>query len=404
MSSQLQYDIIIVGAGIVGLTAALAFSRLGQLNIAVLDQREIKLAPAKQNASRVSAITAASKNIFSHLQVWPQLKCLSAFKQIQIWDAAFQTCQFQARDHDAQVLGFIAENDEIYAALLATVKTKSNIYLHPSVRLETYHQDTNGVLLNNHFFGKLICAADGADSWVRSQNQMTLQQEDYAQSAIIANVATDITHAQTAQQYFLKQGPLAFLPLQHPLHRSIVWSAPTGEIEKLMQLSDADFCAALLTETQSAGSFKKIKLLSPRQMHTLKMRHADQYVMDHVVLLGDAAHTLHPLAGLGLNMGLLDVAYLYDCVFANIKKHRRYEKRYNLRSFERIARVKNAEKIQMIASIKKIFASQTKPLPFWRHLGLSMLNEQTLLKRLCIGFATGEDLPSLAQTSQGLAC
>lgn len=397
MYENKRFDIMIVGAGIVGLTAALAFSRIPQLSIAVIDSQPIHPKKTSTSQSRVSAITQVSKTIFKNLDAWP--KANTPFKQISIWDDALQACHFSASDVFQSELGAIVENDELHDTLLQKVLSKHQITLLPNVSLTTLENTATGVLLNGCMEAKLLCGADGGQSWVRTQLNFPIEYKDYEQSALIATVTISKAHANIAKQFFIAGGPLAFLPLEDPNTCSIVWSAQTEKIANLMAMSDDAFNAALFTA--SHGELGRIKTVSVRLAHALKMQHTKQYVTDHVALLGDAAHSIHPLAGLGLNMGVLDVARLYDVVAHNIEKNRRYYSCQNLRAFERIAKVQNAEKIKVVGALKAIFDHEKNPLPFWRGLGLSLLDQSSWIKNICIGFAMGSqnDAPTLAKSS-----
>lgn len=406
---QKRFDVVIVGGGIIGASLALALAKSTRLSIALLEATAMEL-PQWQPSTygyRVSAMTLASKRILQNLNLWESIaeKRVSPFTQIEVWDELGKgRIHFNSQSIALPMLGYIIENDVIQTVLQNEIKKQRSITLLTSCKLHTAQQNANddGIILtqaNGEMLqATLAIAADGAKSWLREQLQFKVHQHDYQQQAIVTNVKTSLAHEKRAYQVFLADGPLAFLPLADEKTSSIVWSLPHDAAKEVMELRDAEFKCKLA----EAFSYRlgDIQSISPRYTFALQAHKTDHYVKPHIALVGDAAHTVHPLAGLGLNMGLQDVACLHQIIVAAVNNNKNdFASFANLRRYERWRKADNAALQIGIDGIKKLFASKNKSIQMMRSFGLTITNHLPLLRNFFMRTAVGirSDLPRLAE-------
>lgn len=388
-----MYDVVIVGGGMVGLTFACALGDSG-LRVAIVDERIPSAHWSKENVDlRVSAITTASQQIFAQLDVWSkiQVKRISYFRQMQVWDSAGVSLDFNCTALGAETLGYIIENQVIVSALLEQLKTYTNIeFIAPAkVQALQMHDGHYNVKLSTQqsITGKLLVGADGAHSQIRDLAGIEMHSWDYGQSALIATVHCGLPHQEIARQRFLSDGILAFLPLSNPHSCSIVWSSAPSEIERLLNLDAVSFAYELTVAFENR--LGAVELLSERAAFPLCMRQAKKYILPQLALIGDAAHTLHPLAGQGVNLGLLDAASLAEILLTARQKNRSIGAFATLRRYERSRKSENLIMIAAIEGIKRLFAGKRMPLPMLRSLGLNMVNKTPLLKNYFMRRAMG---------------
>lgn len=405
-----DYDVIIIGAGINGLTLACALSQ-AKLRCAVIETRDRpdKFDPQSPYHLRVSAITRASENIFRHLQLWPDIvkhrHC--PYFHLKIIDEATQSAvAFSANTVAQPNLGMIIENDIITTAVFEKIARDPNVALHFNCSAsEVTLTPVPTVILQNdlRFTAKLLVGADGARSTLRAQVGLSINEQSYGQSAIVATVHTEKKHDFTARQIFLQHGPLAFLPLADEHLSSIVWSHQTKQAQTLSQLDDAAF-NTVLTKAFSA-QLGSCAVRSQRVTFPLQQMHAQQYFKPGVVLLGDAAHTIHPLAGQGLNLGLLDVACLAEVLQQAAAQNRPLASAATLRRYERQRRWHNGMVMQLMNGFHYGFTHTTSsPLVKLRALAMRVVNRSTFLQQTFIQQALGLSgpLPRLARWDTSL--
>lgn len=405
---QKNYDIIIVGSGIVGATAALALAQTTRLNIALLDAKKIPDTFAlAECGARVSAISPASQRIFKRLRSWQGMaaKRVSPYRKMHVWDAS-STGKMHI-DCDAMQLpqlGHIIEDDVIRASLVESIKAFSNLDVIAPVQLAGLDVSAElATLTTGHgdvFSAKLIIAADGANSWLRAQAGITCKNHSYDHDALVATVQTSLPHQQTAWQRFLTSGPLAFLPLSDPHTSSIVWSTNPAHAQELLALNDEDFCLQLSNAINH--QLGDVVAASPRLSFNLQMRHANNYIKPRLALVGDAAHTIHPLAGQGVNLGLLDVACLVEIIGQALPGNRDYGSVATLRRYERWRKAENATMLAFVDGIKYLFVNDNKIIQSVRSLGLNLTDKMQFIKHFFANYAAGNrfNLPQLASCQQ----
>jgi len=411
-----KFDLLIVGAGMVGLTLALALRKTTNLNIAIADT--LPLADLTNEPEvRVSAINVASKTIFEQLDVWKNIKNqrLQAYQNMHVWDKAGlgkldfsidDLNDFPKNDH----LGWIIENKVIRNALWKKAEQDEGISFFTQSKLANIAVGESEVFASFELpvdnsindtqppvIAKLVVGADGANSWLRKQIDMTMIIRDYDHHALVATVKCSQGHKNTAWQVFLPSGPLAFLPLfpQNNNVCSIVYSTSPEEAKRLTALTPTDFAKELTAA--SDGKLGAIELISERFTHPLTMRLAQDFIKDRMVLIGDAAHTIHPLAGQGVNLGLLDAAALAQSL-ASLAPEQDLADQKNLKEFARYRKSEAVEMIAAMEAIKQTFSVQQSGFKLLRGFGMSLLNNIKPAKKLLVKQALGlkDNLPELA--------
>ncbi len=385
-----QYDIVIVGGGMVGTTLAIALAEQADLSIAIV---EAHLPPALNENDlpdlRVSALTRASAALLKNLAIWPHLMVnrISTFTDMKVWETQQDSLHFDSAEIGEPLLGYIIENRHIQQACIARCAELNNIEIISPTKPKSVTGNCLELENGTTLVADLIVAADGARSLLRDWAGISTKGWDYGQTAIVCTVTTSQHHQQTARQRFLAEGPLAFLPLANPHQCSIVWSNSTEEAELLCQLDDEEFKSVLAKAFES--NLGEITDISQRASFPLALRHAAKYVKPGFALVGDAAHTIHPLAGQGVNIGFLDAATLAEIVIEAHQKGRNIGSLHTLNKYQRRRKGDNIA-IQLTMDIfKRTFGNELTPIRWARRLGLQCVNNNRLLKKMLMHQASG---------------
>ncbi|MDH5591956.1 MAG: UbiH/UbiF/VisC/COQ6 family ubiquinone biosynthesis hydroxylase [Gammaproteobacteria bacterium] len=385
-----HYDVIIVGGGMVGATLAVALSEQTSLKIALIEaQSPSPISEQDAPDLRVSALTRASETLLKNLNIWQHLiSCrISQFTDMRVWETSNSALHFDSADIDQPLLGHIIENRHLQQACLTQCKQIATIDILCPAKPQALIGNRLTLEDGRHLSADLIVGADGAHSPLREWANIETHGWDYQQSAVVCTVTTEKPHQHTAWQRFLPEGPLAFLPLANPHQCSIVWSNSTEEAESLQRLNDEAFTDKLsLAFEKTLGD---IVTISQRASFPLKLRHADHYVESGFALVGDAAHTIHPLAGQGVNIGLLDAATLAEIVIEAHQKGRNIGSLHTLKKYQRKRKGDNLAMQLTMDAFKRVFGSDLAPLRWARRFGLKTVNQSTLLKNLFIHQASG---------------
>lgn len=398
-------DIAIVGGGMVGLALAAAFKET-ELRIAVIESREPDEQLADLPDVRVSALSRSSENILRNLGAWPGIlsRRYSPYSAMEVWEQdSFARIEFDAQKLAQPDLGHIVENRVIQLALLEQVKQLPNVSLFMPSKCSTIAigESEAWLTLDNGqaLTAKLVVGADGANSWVRKQQDIPLTHWDYGHSAIVANVWTAEAHERVARQTFTPQGPLAFLPMGESNMSSIVWSTEPNRADKLIALSDSEFNKALTAEFDARLGLCEV--VGERFAFPLKMRYARDFVVERVALVGDAAHTIHPLAGQGVNLGMLDAASLAQEVISLWQKGEDIGSKRNLRGYERWRKAEAAKMIAAMQGFKDLFSGGNPAKKLVRGIGMTLVSQLPGAKDEIMKRALGlkGELPILARRS-----
>lgn len=389
-----NFHIIVAGSGINGLSAALAMAKLGH-RVALLDPFDIQ--PAKTPMGRVYALNAASMGLFEELGVTIPPEDAPAYQHMKIWVANRDIkLEFDADLSGSTELGWMVGHETLHHALLKAVQASPHIECFPNSplwRLEEtadlihYRMDADHALYSQRLdfrqsiSAQLLMIADSAQSPLLKALQVPVTQWSYHQDALITLVETEDPHQQTAYQVFLPTGPLAFLPLADPHHCAIVWSST--EASQLQAMDDAEFNQALTQAFESR--LGHCKRLGPCTRFPLQMRHVQQYSGARWLVLGDAAHTLHPLAGQGLNMGLADLnCWLRYFSTDGFKRLGRA-----LKAYQRERKTQVWQMVLLLESLHQLNTNPTSALACLRDAGFQLCNDLTSLKRFLIEQARG---------------
>ncbi|MBI2380216.1 MAG: UbiH/UbiF/VisC/COQ6 family ubiquinone biosynthesis hydroxylase [Gammaproteobacteria bacterium] len=398
-----QYDALVLGGGVVGLALAGALAQ-GGLKVGVVDKELIEAGWSEDSRDlRVSAITRASQRLFARLGAWEAMAALrlSPYQRMRVWDAAGGgEIGFSAAEIGEPDLGHIVENRVLRLGLYQACQRLGVDWLSPAAaeRLERGGELARLSLDDGRVLkARLVVGADGARSWLREAAGIDHRESDYGHHGLVATIRTEHAHEHTAWQRFQSDGVLAFLPLSDPNLCSIVWSVPPERAAELKTLDSDGFNKELGHAFEHR--LGRVELTGPRASFPLTMRHAARYIAERVALAGDAAHTIHPLAGQGVNLGLMDAASLAEVVLKAHAMGRDIGLETSLRPYERWRRGENTAMLAAMDGFKALFGSSLFPLQLARNIGLSLFDKAAPLKALAIKRAMGltGDLPELAR-------
>ncbi len=408
-----DFDLLIVGGGIVGCTLALSLAdaplRIGLVESATFARgRDWEDVPGVAGFDlRVSTLNPGVQRQLQRLAVWELLESgrLCPFAGMEVWDAEGSgSIRFDASEAGEETLGWAVEHRLLLAALRARLEQGRavQVYEGAAVRaLECAEAPPRLVLEDgSELRAGLVAAADGARSRVREFAGFSVRERDCGQRALVAAVETERPHGGVARQVFLPTGPLAFLPLRDRPPAageegaagdshfcSIVWSADLDEAEHLRELPDADFARELGRAFEHR--LGEVRTLGPRADFPLWQRHAQEYFQNGVVLLGDAAHVLHPLAGQGLNLGMRDAAVLAEELQAQLACGIALEAPPALRRYQHRRRMRNAAMLAAMRAFQLLFGAPQPALRLLRNIGIDAVDRMAPLKRLLMMEALG---------------
>jgi 2-octaprenylphenol hydroxylase len=388
----MKTDIVIVGAGMVGALCALLAAE-ANFTVAVVHADLPQPLSADEYQPRVSALNPASIALLKKTGVWSLIsaKQASPFERLTVWDGVGGSeLIFSAAMMGLTELGYMVTNAAVIAAAWACLEAHPLIqcYLNQPLRLERRDAERQLVLTNGECLTtNLLVGADGANSWVRRFLGSPFAERSYDQSAIIAVIRSEKIHQQSAYQVFLPTGPLALLPLSDPYHHALVWSLDNSALETRLNSHPEEFTQQL--NRAFGARLGALTVLSERQAYPLIMRHATQYVGDGIALIGDAAHTLHPMAGQGANLGFMDADRLIQVISKarekspqkSPQKSSDWASQRVLRDYERVRKAKNTEMLLAMRSLQRIFSLDDRLSVGLRSWGMRQINQSGFLKR-----------------------
>ncbi|HDS1291298.1 FAD-dependent 2-octaprenylphenol hydroxylase [Pluralibacter gergoviae] len=392
-------DVAIVGGGMVGLAVACGLQGSG-LRVAVIEQAGP--APVAADAApelRVSAINAASEKLLAKLGVWEAILALRAsrYHGMEVWDRdSFGRIAFDDASLGYSHLGHIIENGVIHRALWQKAQQLQEVTLMAPAEVQQVAWGENEVFLTlkdgNMLTAKLVVGADGARSWLREKADIPLTSWDYRHHALVATIRTAEPHGAVARQAFHGDGILAFLPLSEPHLCSIVWSLSQEEAQRMQQADEASFNQALNLAFDNRLGLCQVE--SERLVFPLTGRYARQFAAHRLALVGDAAHTIHPLAGQGVNLGFMDAAALIDEVRRLHGQGKDFGQHFYLRRYERSRKHSAALMLAGMQGFRELFAGSNPAKKLLRDLGLKLADTLPGVKPQLIRQAMGlNDLP-----------
>ena len=395
-----QSDAIIVGGGPVGGSLALALGQ-GGLSVTLVDRVGLDVMAAAPYDGRSSAIAFASQRMLAQIGLWPSVEhAAEPILDIRVSDGASPLFLHYAHDDLGPALegapfGWIVENSAIRQGLAKQLGESSTINVIAPAKAAGFVRDGGQTVLHldngQSLSAPLLIAADGTDSLLRTQAGIATTRWRYHQVGIVCTMAHDQPHDGIAHERFLPSGPFAVLPMTDSpdgTHRSsIVWTEREKLAPAMMRLSDDDFSAEM--QRRFGDWYGDVRILGDRWSYPLRFLHAEDYVQDRFALVGDSAHTIHPIAGQGLNLGLRDVAALAEVVVDARRLGLDYGLLSTLQRYERWRRVDNVSLMAVMNGLNQLFSNDIAPLRLVRDLGMAAVNKMPGLKRIFMHHAMG---------------
>ena len=373
-----EFDVIIVGGGMIGLSLVVELSKKMELSIAIIDPNNCNPTITDSFHTRVSAITPSTQDFLCSINVWDKIKRKKGFSTTKVWDQnSHGHLNFYAKDEGIEYLGHIVENDLIQAALFNTID-QSKVTMINAKLTELTKTDSGYTLdLDNgeSYSCNLLIGADGSQSKVRGLAEIQVTEHDYQQKAIIANIVSEKPLMDTTWQRFLSDSILAILPLSEN-QASIVWSCKETLANELETKTKSIF-NKMLSEA-SEYQFGFLELQSSKKSFPLVSRSAKEYVLENLALIGDAAHNIHPLAGQGANLGFSDVIELSKQLSENIDKP--LGDFIVLRKYARARRLDNEMMSKTMTGLDWIYKENNESIRWLRGYGMNLIDETPILK------------------------
>lgn len=400
---------LIVGGGPVGLAIAallLEGANAQHWSVCLLEPRPAPAWTRDDFDLRVYALSRASQNILRSAGAWDGIvaRRASPYRRMVIWEGAFGASVGKLTFDSAEIgepdLGHIVEDRLIRSCLLEVLVGRAGLDLRLGVELAAVRAEPSGVEVTTGagevLAADVVIAADGSASTVRSLLGLPIVSVQYDQEALVTHVGTEHGHAETAWQRFLSSGPVALLPLADG-RSSVVWSTAAEHARTLLTATEAEFMAALDSATD--GVLGAIKSVSARASFPLRAVHARQYCSARVALIGDAAHTVHPLAGQGMNLGLLDAAVLAEVIRAAVENGEDPGDLRVLRRYERRQKGRNLKALLAMDALHRLFTRAGPLLAPVRASGMSLVDAAPAAKRVLMREALGlvGELPEAAR-------
>ncbi|PSB34330.1 FAD-dependent hydroxylase [Stenomitos frigidus] len=398
---RVDYDVVIVGGGLVGMTLACALKHSG-LQVALLEAKPQSDAVARGQAYHINL---SSSRIFDGMGVWRHMRPgVNPIAQIRLSDAGDpEAVQFVPQDLGTDVLGYVAEHRVLLEALRTAVSECANVtYVCPAALVHT-STETDGVTLEvlqagatHQLRTRLLVAADGSRSSLRQQARIRTRGWQYWQACVVAFIKPEEPHHNIAYERFQTDGPFAILPLPNNLCR-IVWTAPKAEAEALMALDDEHFLREL--KQRYGDQMGTLSLVGERYVFPVQLMQSDRYVLPRLALIGDAAHCCHPVGGQGVNLGIRDAAALAQILQTAHQQGQDIGALQVLRPYERWRKRENLLVLGFTDVLNRMFSNRVLPLVVLRRLGLWTLRSLRPAKRIALTLMTGLSgrVPTIAQ-------
>ncbi len=398
---QNEYDLIIAGAGLAGNCLALALKNSG-LQIAIVEtcsREELRNSPI---GDRALALAAGTVQLLEMLGIWSNIASkATAIKQIHISERGhFGKTRLSATEQGVEALGYVIQARDIEEHVADLVaQTHACQYYGARVAGLISGQDAINVSLKQqgkslNLSAQLLVGADGGQSTIRRLLEIPQKITDYAQTAIVANIKTALPHQNTAFERFTPFGPLAILP-GYGKNSSLVWTRNHEQAEALINCGETEF----LAELQSCFGYRlgALQLVSPVRAFPLSLIRAESMISDRCVIIGNAVHQLHPVAGQGFNLGIRDVAHLAEILIEQSKTYQDIGDSKLLNAYVKKRKSDHDKVIGFTDNVVRIFSNDFVALSAIRNTGLILLDHLPAAKRLLIKHAMGfaQILPKL---------
>ncbi|MDO8954208.1 MAG: UbiH/UbiF/VisC/COQ6 family ubiquinone biosynthesis hydroxylase [Gammaproteobacteria bacterium] len=409
MTKAANQPILIIGAGLVGLTMANLLAKQG-FSVRIIDKEAPDTSYDDAIGLRVSAINKTSQKLFEDLGLWSAMQNLrmGPYERMLVWDEGSEAhIEMDAAEVGETTLGFIIENHlmlkVLFEGLEAYPKEQVQFILDTPIALKEHNTGWELELASGQIIeASLLIAADGSKSWVRSAVHIESSTHDFQQQALVCTVRCEKPHRFTARQRFLESGPLAFLPLHDSHLCSIVWSTSKEQAENLAGLPDDEFNTALEKAFWIPGSAErpqddsstsvgiqtsalgKLQVIGFRAHYPLSQHHAKHYVKKGLALIGDAAHSIHPLAGQGVNLGFADAKALAEVLTQAKLKGRTIASESTLLQYQRSRKHYNAAIMWSMYGFNTLFSNRLATLARLREIGVNAVDKQSFIKRFFI--------------------
>jgi 2-octaprenyl-6-methoxyphenol hydroxylase len=402
--NSLSADILIVGGGMAGCSLACALAGAG-FAVVVLDRVDQSQQTTDEFDGRASAIAEAPKKMLDQIGMWRNLsQNFTPILDIRVADGSSPLfLHYDHEDVGEDAFGYMVENRHFRRAVFARLKELNNVtYLAPG-ELKSISYNPEGVTAElsdgRHIKAGLLVGADGRQSQIRQDAGIKLTSWSYHQTGIVLSVDHEIPHHNIAQEHFLPAGPFAILPLPgedgQNNRSSIVWTEKDALVESIMALPEKEFAVEF---NQRFGDFLgEVKFIGPRWTYPLTLQYAETSIAERMVLVGDASHGMHPIAGQGLNMGLRDVAALAEVLTDARRLGLDIGTASVLDQYEQWRRFDNTLMLAMTDGLNRLFSNDIAPLKLARDIGLAAVNKAGPLKKIFMRHAMGStgNLPRL---------
>ena len=394
-----KFDIVIAGGGLSGALMALSLidckNEKGQpLSIAIVEANPVLKDSSLTFDDRVLALSHGTATYLDSLGLWQQLKDVAEpIKNIHISDRGFYgKARLYADNHQVNALGFVIEMTLLGQALLVRLKEKNKLsdnltwFTPDKISDITWQEKHVEITLNSETLlnAKLLLACDGVHSACRKFANISVQESDYEQSALIANVCTAIPHDNLAFERFTETGPIAMLPLSkqssatNDSRCSLVWTLPPEQANKMQTLSDKQFQTEL--ECAFGSWLGAITHVGKRDVFPLKLLMADEQVYHRMALIGNASHTIHPIAGQGFNLGVRDVNQMAEHIKTSLNNNQDIGQFSALNKYATQRKLDHQQVISLTDSLVTLFSNKLPPLVVGRNIGLKVMNYLSPLK------------------------